>query len=171
MASSDNKVVAATSEKKPTPEQLLQQLETDEEYQATARLKIFLGYSSGVGKSFRMLDEGRRRHQRGQDVVVGAIQPMLSAELAQTVSTLEIIPLKLVDGVSVMDLPVILRRKPKVCLVDGLAYDNPPELPAREAVARCRAIAQGRHLGHYLGQSSAHRRKAGARRGHHRQTR
>ena len=60
------------SEKKPTPDQLLQQLESDEEYQATARLKIFLGYASGVGKSFRMLDEGRRRHERGQDVVVGA---------------------------------------------------------------------------------------------------
>ena len=89
--------MAALTEKKPTPEQLLQQLESDEEYQATARLKIFLGYASGVGKSFRMLDEGRRRHERGQDVVVGAIQPLLTAELAHTVSTLEIIPLKLVD--------------------------------------------------------------------------
>jgi two-component system, OmpR family, sensor histidine kinase KdpD len=117
--------VAAISDKKPTPEQLLQQLESDEEYQATARLKIFLGYASGVGKSFRMLDEGRRRHERGQDVVVGAIQPALSAELAHTVSTLEIIPLKLVDNVPVMDLPSILSRTPKVCLVDGLAYDNP----------------------------------------------
>ena len=114
------------SEKKPTPDQLLQQLESDEEYQATARLKIFLGYASGVGKSFRMLDEGRRRHERGQDVVVGAIQPVLPAELAHTVSTLEIIPLKQVDGIAVMDLPTILQRRPKVCLVDGLAYDNPP---------------------------------------------
>ena len=104
----------------------MQQLESDEEYQATARLKIFLGYASGVGKSFRMLDEGRRRHERGQDVVVGAIQPVLTAELAHTVSTLEIIPLKQVDGVRVMDLPAILQRAPKVCLVDGLAYDNPP---------------------------------------------
>jgi len=127
--SSDNRDVAALTEKKPTPEQLLQQLESDEEYQATARLKIFLGYASGVGKSFRMLDEGRRRHERGQDVVVGAIQPLLTAELAHTVSTLEIIPLKLVDKVPVMDLPAILQRAPKVCLVDGLAYDNPPGSP------------------------------------------
>ncbi len=115
----------ATSEKKPTPEQLLQQLESDEEYQATARLKIFLGYASGVGKSFRMLDEGRRRRERGQDVIVGAIQPILPLELSQIVSALEIIPLKQVDGVAVMDMPAILRRAPKVCLVDGLAYDNP----------------------------------------------
>jgi two-component system, OmpR family, sensor histidine kinase KdpD len=118
--------VPTISEKKPTPEQLLQQLESDEEYQATARLKIFLGYASGVGKSFRMLDEGRRRHERGQDIVVGAIQPVLPGELANTVSTLEIIPLKQVDGIAVMDLPAILQRRPKVCLVDGLAYDNPP---------------------------------------------
>jgi two-component system sensor histidine kinase KdpD len=121
--------VPAASEKKPTPEQLLQQLESDEEYQATARLKIFLGYASGVGKSFRMLDEGRRRHERGQDVVVGAIQPFLSAEIAHTISTLEIIPLKQVDNVFVMDLPTILQRAPKVCLVDGLAYDNPFSSP------------------------------------------
>ena len=39
------------------------------------RLKVFLGYASGVGKSFRMLDEGRRRRERGQDVVAGALQP------------------------------------------------------------------------------------------------
>jgi two-component system sensor histidine kinase KdpD len=122
----DNKGVPPVSDKKPTPEQLLQQLESDEEYQAVARLKIFLGYASGVGKSFKMLDEGRRRHQRGQDVVVGAIQPDLTAELAHTVSALEIIPLRVVDNVPVMDIPVILMRAPKVCLVDGLAYDNPP---------------------------------------------
>lgn len=122
----DNRRVPATSDKKPTPEQLLQQLESDEEYQATARLKIFLGYASGVGKSFRMLDEGRRRHERGQDVVVGAIQPALSSDLAHTVSTLEIIPVLQIDHYSVMDVPAILRRNPKVCLVDGLAYDNPP---------------------------------------------
>lgn len=118
--------MAATSDKKPTPEQLLDQLVTDEEYQAVARLKIFLGYASGVGKSFKMLDEGRRRHKRGQDVVVGAIQPGLTAELAQCISTLEIIPLKAVDNIQVMDIQAILRRAPKVCLVDGLAYDNPP---------------------------------------------
>jgi two-component system sensor histidine kinase KdpD len=118
--------VAAISERKPTPEQLLQHVQTDEEDQSTARLKIFLGYASGVGKSFRMLDEGRRRSERGQDVVVGAVQPDLSADIAQAISALEIIPLKRVDGVAVMDMPLILARAPKVCLVDGLAYDNPP---------------------------------------------
>ncbi len=114
------------SERKPTPDQLLQQLESEEEHQARGRLKVFLGYASGVGKSFRMLDEGRRRYERGQDVVVGAIQPKLGPEVHNAVTALEVIPLQKVDGVDVMDVPTILRRRPKVCLADGLAYDNPP---------------------------------------------
>lgn len=122
----DNGGVATLTDKKPTPEQLLQQLESEEEHQTRGRLKIFLGYASGVGKSFRMLDEGRRRSERGQDVVVGAIQPKLSREVLKTMSRLEVIPVREVNGVQVMDLPTILRRAPKVCLVDGLAYDNPP---------------------------------------------
>jgi len=101
-------------------------LETEEDHQGHGRLKIFLGYASGVGKSFRMIDEGRRRHQRGQDVVVGAIQPKLSASVSHAVSSLEIIPLINVNGTFVMDVPAILHRAPKVCLIDGLAYDNPP---------------------------------------------
>ena len=58
-----------------SPEELLQQVQAEEDYERRGRLKVFLGYASGVGKSFRMLDEGRRRQERGQDVVVGAIQP------------------------------------------------------------------------------------------------
>ncbi len=112
--------------RRPTPEELLQQLEKDAHEQSRGRLKIFLGYASGVGKSFRMLDEGRRRHERGQDVVLGAIQQNLPRDLLQSVSALEIIPLKAQGDVEVMDVDAILRRAPKVCLVDGLAYDNPP---------------------------------------------
>jgi len=118
--------VPVVTERKPTPEQLLQQLETEEEHQARGRLKVFLGYASGVGKSFRMLDEGRRRYERGQDVVVGAIQPRLSKDVMHAISTLEVIPLREVNSVTVMDVATLLRRHPKVCLVDGLAYDNPP---------------------------------------------
>jgi len=121
--------VGTVASRKPTPEQLLQQLEAEEENQVRGRLKVFLGYASGVGKSFRMLDEGRRRFARGQDVVVGAIQPRLSREVAQAMSSLEVIPLQQIAGAAVIDVPAILRRAPKVCLIDGLAYDNPPGLP------------------------------------------
>jgi len=122
----DNRRVQQVSERKPTPDQLLQQLESEEDYQARGRLKVFLGYASGVGKSFRMLDEGRRRYERGQDVVVGASQPKLGPDVNTAVTSLELIPLKTVEGIDVMDMPAILGRRPKVCLVDGLAYDNPP---------------------------------------------
>ncbi len=121
--------MAQVLERKPTPEQLLQQLESDEEHQTHGRLKVFLGYASGVGKSFRMLDEGRRRFERGQDVVVVAIQPKLARDVAQAMSMLEVIPLKEVNGTPAMDMAAILHRRPKVCLVDGLAYDNPPGFP------------------------------------------
>ncbi|MBV9083901.1 MAG: universal stress protein [Acidobacteriaceae bacterium] len=118
--------MAIVVERKPTPEQLLQQVESDENFQSRGRLKIFLGYASGVGKSFRMIDEGRRRHERGQDVVIGAIQPNLAPEVQHILADLEQIPLKDVNGRAVIDVPRILERHPKVCLIDGLAYDNPP---------------------------------------------
>src|SRR5215475_10672019 len=90
------------------------------------RLKVFLGYASGVGKSFRMFDEGRRRRERGQDVVAGALQPVIPAQLQPLLDSLEIVPALNIDRVPVMDVRAILRRHPQVCLVDGLAYDNPP---------------------------------------------
>jgi two-component system sensor histidine kinase KdpD len=74
-----------------------------------------------------MVDEGRRRRERGQDVVVGAIQPKVDGQIARLLQQLEIIPLKQVDGCSVMDMETILRRHPRVCLVDGLAFDNPAD--------------------------------------------
>jgi two-component system sensor histidine kinase KdpD len=116
----------ATLQRRRTPEELLQQAQAEETYERRGKLKVFLGYASGVGKSFRMLDEGRRRSERGQDVVVGAIQPKTSPEIDSLLNKLEVIPLGYADGIPVMDLPAILKRHPGVCLVDGLAYDNPP---------------------------------------------
>ena len=90
------------------------------------RLKVFLGYASGVGKSFRMFDEARRRRERGQDVIIGALQPSVPMEIQALLSACEIVPALELDGVPVIDVDAILRRHPQVCLVDGLAYDNPP---------------------------------------------
>jgi two-component system sensor histidine kinase KdpD len=118
--------VLDTSAKRSDPELLLRQVQAEEEYHRRGRLKIFLGYSSGVGKSFRMLDEGRRRHARGEDVVVGAIQPVTSGDVQRVLQNMEIIPMKAACDREVMDMELILSRHPQVCLVDGLAYDNPP---------------------------------------------
>jgi two-component system sensor histidine kinase KdpD len=89
------------------------------------RLKVFLGYASGVGKSFRMFDEARRRQDRGQDVVVGALQPQVPTEIREILKSLEIVPTIDIENVPVIDVPAILHRHPHVCVVDGLAYDNP----------------------------------------------
>jgi two-component system, OmpR family, sensor histidine kinase KdpD len=115
---------------RPSPEELLRRIEAEERQAARGRLKIFLGYASRVGKSYRMLDEGRRRKQRGQDVVIGSIQSRLGPDVEPLAGTLEVIPcLKVrLDGKEeeVLDVVAILRRHPQVCLVDELAHDNPP---------------------------------------------
>jgi two-component system sensor histidine kinase KdpD len=98
-------------------------VEAEADHERLGRLKVFLGYASGVGKSFRMLDEGRRRKQRGQDVVVGAIQPTQDGGVADLLRHLEVIPAA--PG-SALNLQAICQRRPGVCLIDGLAYRNPP---------------------------------------------
>jgi len=112
--------------RRKTPEEYLKECQAEEAPAKKGYLKIFLGYASGVGKSFRMLDEARRRHERGQDVVVGAIQPQVPADVEAVLRKLEVIPLKQSEQGASMDVDAILRRHPAVCFIDGLAYDNPP---------------------------------------------
>jgi len=111
-----------------TPEELLRECQAQEAAATKGHLKIFLGYASGVGKSFRMLDEARRRRERGQDVVVGAIQPKVPPEIEPLLKNLEVIPLKRVDNGTAIDVEALIRRHPVVCFIDGLAYNNPPGL-------------------------------------------
>jgi two-component system, OmpR family, sensor histidine kinase KdpD len=111
--------------RRKTPDELLREIQA-EESTAKGRLKIFLGYASGVGKSFRMLDEARRRLERGQDVVIGAVQPIVPADVQKLLDHLEVIPLRKCFEGSAIDVEAILRRRPTVCVMDGLAFDNPP---------------------------------------------
>jgi two-component system sensor histidine kinase KdpD len=111
------------------PDAILRQVEAAERAEHRGQLKIFLGYASGVGKSFKLLDEGRRRHERGEDVVVAATQSESNPEIERIIRSLEVIPTRTIEGVPVIDVPAILKRHPQVVLVDGLAYDNPPGSP------------------------------------------
>src|SRR5947209_10413562 len=70
-----------------------------------------------------MFEEARRRRQRGQDIVVAAHQPVIATDLQPLLRDVEIVPMK--SGVE-MDVDTLVRRHPTVCLVDGLAYNNPP---------------------------------------------
>jgi two-component system, OmpR family, sensor histidine kinase KdpD len=121
----------ASELRRKTPEEYLRECDAEEQA-ATANsqgnLKVFLGYASGVGKSFRMLDEARRRRERGQDVVVGAMQPQVPAEVEPLLRNLEVIPLRTVNGGTAIDLDALIRRHPSACIIDGLAYNNPPGL-------------------------------------------
>src|SRR5450759_4141051 len=109
-----------------TPEEFLREVQAEEASSTRGRLKVFLGYASGVGKSFRMLDEARRRHERGQDVVIGAVQPHVPAEVEELLRKIEVIPLKTIGQGTAIDTETLIRRHPTVCFIDGLAYDNPP---------------------------------------------
>jgi two-component system sensor histidine kinase KdpD len=113
-------------QERPDPEKLLRQVQAEARAAQRGQLKIFLGYASGVGKSFKLFDEGRRRHARGEDVVIAALQADVPDDVAEVIRGIEVIPTHLVGGIPVMDVAAVLRRHPSVCLVDGLAYDNPP---------------------------------------------
>jgi two-component system sensor histidine kinase KdpD len=117
-----------THDRRPSPEEFLRRLAAEERQAARGKLKVFLGYASGAGKSARMFDEGRRRKQRGQDVVVAATQPgpADSQQLREPLQQLErVAPRATAEGVAI-DVPAVLKRRPEVVLVDGLAYENPP---------------------------------------------
>ncbi|MEO8128519.1 MAG: sensor histidine kinase KdpD [Bryobacteraceae bacterium] len=105
---------------RPSPDELLRRAEAEESQAGRGRLKIFLGYAPRVGKSVRMLDEAFRRQKRGQDVVIGSIQPRGLEELRSRLGNIEVV------GDGTLDLAAILQRKPHVCLVDELALSNPP---------------------------------------------
>ncbi len=94
------------------------------------RLKVYLGYCAGVGKTYQMLQEGHRLKEDGIDAVVGFVETHGRAETAQLIEGLEVIPRSKREyrGVLIeeMDLDAVLARKPGVALVDELAHTNVP---------------------------------------------
>jgi len=94
------------------------------------RLRVYLGAAPGVGKTFRMLDEGNRRLARGTDVVIAYVETHGRARTAERIGDLVVLPrLRLgYRGADVeeMDVGAVLARHPKVALVDELAHTNVP---------------------------------------------
>jgi two-component system, OmpR family, sensor histidine kinase KdpD len=94
------------------------------------RLKLYIGFAAGVGKTYRMLEEAHALKERGVDVVVGFIETHGRAETAALVEGLEVVPRRAVEyrGVEVeeMDLDAILARHPEIAVVDELAHTNAP---------------------------------------------
>jgi two-component system sensor histidine kinase KdpD len=94
------------------------------------RLKIYLGYGPGVGKTFQMLSEAHRLKKEGIDVVVGLVETHGRAETSALVEGLEMIARRNVEyhGITVeeMDVDAVIARHPQVALVDELAHTNVP---------------------------------------------
>jgi two-component system, OmpR family, sensor histidine kinase KdpD len=107
------------------------------------RLKVFLGMAAGVGKTYRMLQEGQAEAEAGRDVVIGYLEPHGRAETVAQARSLELVARRRVTyrGTTLeeMDLPSILARKPELCLIDELAHSNAPGV---EHAKRCEDVAE-----------------------------
>jgi two-component system sensor histidine kinase KdpD len=94
------------------------------------RLRVYLGAAPGVGKTFAMLNEGRRRHDRGTDVVVGFVETHGRPRTSEQLGDLEVVPRRTVthrgSSLTEMDAEAIIRRHPQLVLVDELAHTNAP---------------------------------------------
>jgi two-component system sensor histidine kinase KdpD len=104
-----------------------------DEVRPRGRLKVFLGYAAGVGKTYQMLTEARDLQGRGVDVVVGYFEPHGRPETIALVEGLEIIPRRMIEyrgaRFEEMDTDAILRRRPRMAVVDEFPHTNVPGSP------------------------------------------
>lgn len=115
---------------RPNPDNLLARVQAEEARQQRGKLKIFLGYAAGVGKTYAMLEAAGQRRAAGVDVVVGYVETHGRAETETMLAGLEIIPRKRVRylgaDLAELDVDAILARRPQLVLVDELAHTNAP---------------------------------------------
>ena len=94
------------------------------------RLKVFLSYAAGAGKTYRMLEEAQEQGKTGIDIVVGYFEPHGRKDTIDKTEGLEIIPRRKIEyrGVTFdeMDAEAILRRRPQICAVDEFPHTNVP---------------------------------------------
>lgn len=116
------------NEHRPDPDELLKNIQAEEPNRG--KLKIFLGYVAGVGKTYAMLEAAHQRKAQGVDVVVGYIETHKRAETEELVEGLEVLPRKMVEYHNVqlpeMDVDGVITRRPQLVLVDEFAHTNAP---------------------------------------------
>lgn len=107
------------------------------------RLKVYLGYAAGVGKTYRMLDEAQALKAQGVDIAIGYFEPHGRKETIAKTEELEVIPRRVLSyggsQFEEMDLEAILRRKPAVAIVDEFAHTN---VPGAENLKRWQDVQQ-----------------------------
>jgi len=115
---------------RPNPDELLAQVTREEKKSSQGKLKIFLGYSAGVGKTYTMLEEAQSQKEHGKDIVVACVESHGRKETEELLVGLESLPQKEIEyrGVRLkeMDLDKVLARRPQLALVDELAHTNAP---------------------------------------------
>ena len=93
-------------------------------------LRVYLGAAPGVGKTYRMLDEGNRRCERGTDIVIGLVETHNRAHTEERIGCLEVLPRRTISyrgsEFTELDVPAVLQRHPEVVIVDELAHTNVP---------------------------------------------
>ncbi len=116
----------STDESQPKPERFLDLIRR----QQRGRLKIYLGFAAGVGKTYDMLLEGNRLRRQGVDVVIGFVETHGRAETLAQIGDLEQLSRRRIEyrGIVLeeMDLDAVLQRRPTIALVDELAHTNAP---------------------------------------------
>ncbi|MDD1659546.1 MAG: sensor histidine kinase KdpD, partial [Methanomicrobiales archaeon] len=122
--------MALNSDLRPDPDLLLARVQEEERRKHRGKLKIFLGYAAGVGKTYEMLKAGHLRRQEGIDVRIGYVETHGRPETDALLEGLAIIPRKMVEyrGVTLpeLDLDAVLSASPQLVLVDELAHTNAP---------------------------------------------
>ena len=105
------------------------------------RLKVYLGFAAGVGKTYQMLADAHELVKRGVDVVIGYLEPHGRKDTIAQAQGLELIPrCKMEYRGAVfeeMDMKAILERHPEVCMVDELPHTNVPGLNPFETLGKC----------------------------------
>jgi len=114
---------------RPTADEMLARVRA-EEASARGRLRVYLGMAPGVGKTWKMLEEGHRRLARGTDIVVGFVETHGRSVVGALVEGIEVVPRRRIEyrGVVVeeMDTDALIARAPTVALIDELAHTNVP---------------------------------------------
>jgi len=118
---------------RPTADEMLARLDTAAGEHERGRLRVYLGMAPGVGKTYRMLEEGHRRIARGTDLVVGFVEAHGRPETEKLVEGLDVVPRRRIEyrGVTVeeMDTDAVIARHPAAALIDELAHTNAPGSP------------------------------------------
>lgn len=111
-------------------EETPEERESRERPAGRGRLKIFLGYAAGVGKTYAMLDEAHRRRSRGEDITIGYVEPHLRPATMALIEGLPLIPPKVIEyrggNFTELDTDAVLAAHPSIVLIDELAHTNVP---------------------------------------------